>query len=67
MSDTQPLIFIDHVAYGSPLEPQKIDSYCEGHYAPSIDKVGRLELVSKELNHLAAILHVYAGGLNFMK
>ena len=22
---------------------------------------------SKELNHLAAILHVYAGGLNFMK
>ena len=26
----------------------------------------QLELVSKELNHLAAILHVYAGGLNFM-
>ena len=26
-----------------------------------------LELVSKELNHLAAILHVYVGGLNFMK
>ena len=26
-----------------------------------------LELVSKELNHLAAILHVYAGGLYFMK
>ena len=26
-----------------------------------------LELVSKELNHLAAILHVFAGGLNFMK
>jgi hypothetical protein len=24
-----------------------------------------LELVSKELNHLAAILHVYAGSLNF--
>ena len=23
-----------------------------------------LELVSKELNHLAAILHVYTGGLN---
>ena len=32
------------------------------------DKVGvGVELVSKELNHLAAILHVYAGGLNFMK
>ena len=29
--------------------------------------VPQLELVSKELNHLAAILHVYAGGLNFMK
>ena len=28
---------------------------------------GRVELVSKELNHYAAILHVYAGGLNFMK
>ena len=27
----------------------------------------RVELVSKELNHLVAILHVYAGGLNFMK
>ena len=26
-----------------------------------------VELVSKELNHLVAILHVYAGGLNFMK
>ena len=26
-----------------------------------------LELVSEELNHLAAILHVYAGGLIFMK
>ena len=25
-----------------------------------------LELVSKELNHSAVILHVYAGGLNFM-
>jgi hypothetical protein len=25
-----------------------------------------LELVSKELNHLAAILHVYAGGLIFI-
>ena len=29
--------------------------------------VGKIELVSKELNHLAAILHVYAGDLNFMK
>ena len=26
----------------------------------------RVELVSKELNHLAAILHVYTWGLNFM-
>ena len=26
-----------------------------------------LELVSKEFNHLAAILHVYTGGLIFMK
>ena len=27
----------------------------------------KVDLVSKELNHLAAILHVYVGGLNFMK
>ena len=26
-----------------------------------------IELVSKELNYLVAILYVYAGGLNFMK
>ena len=26
-----------------------------------------VELMSKELNHLAAIFHVYAGGLIFMK
>ena len=26
-----------------------------------------LELVSKELNHLATILHVYAGGLIFFR
>ena len=26
-----------------------------------------LELVSKELNHLAAILHAYTRGLSFMK
>ena len=29
--------------------------------------VFKVKLVSKELNHLAVILHVYAGGLNFMK
>ena len=29
-------------------------------------KVG-LELVSKELNHLAAVLHVYTWGLIFLK
>ena len=29
--------------------------------------VWAVELVSKELNHLGAILHVYAGGLIFMK
>ena len=29
--------------------------------------VSKLELVSKELNHLTAFLHVYARSLNFMK
>ena len=38
--------------------------YC----APFIHRyVTLVELVSKELNHLAAILHVYEGGLIFMK
>ena len=42
------------------------------HFAVSGDRLpnhteGHLELASKELNHLAAILHVYAGDLNFMK
>ena len=33
-------------------------------YTPSTLNTGLiLELVSKELNHLVAILHVYAGGL----
>ena len=32
-----------------------------------LEAAKKVELVSKELNHLAAILHVYAGGLNFMK
>ena len=31
----------------------------------STELCAKIELVSKELNHLAAILHVYAGGLNF--
>ena len=35
--------------------------------AISIDIALGIGLVSKEFNHLAAILHVYAGGLNFMK
>ena len=34
---------------------------------PALEISFSLELVSKELNHLAAILHVYAGDLNFMK
>ena len=36
------------------------------NYPADFEPLG-VELVSKELNHLAAILHVYAGGLNFMK
>ena len=38
-------------------------SYCELLSIPC--QVANLELVSKELNQLAAILHVYAGGLIF--
>ena len=33
---------------------------------PALNVV-QVELVSKELHHMAAILHVYAKGLNFMK
>ena len=39
--------------------PGAVKKCCKSHT--------RLELVSKELNHLGAILHVYAGDLNFMK
>ena len=43
-----------------------IDDYKQ-HSTSNMEEDNFLELVSKELNHLAAILHVYAGGLNFMK
>ena len=46
----------------------KYTSCCEfwDSVAEYCDNVSYLELVSKELNHLEAILHVYARGLNFM-
>ena len=44
------------MSYWSMLEP-----LCSSGFS------SKVELVSRELNHLAAILHVYAGGLNFMK
>ena len=44
----------------------RIFTYAVGpHPLPTVAL--KVELVSKELNHLAAILHVYAGGLIFMK
>ena len=39
-----PLIFIDHVAYGKPLEPPNYDTYngvCKGFYAENTDKVSK--------------------------
>ena len=47
----------------------EISKICPKNIRPFLiyDRETWLELVSKELNHLAAILHVYAGGLNFMK
>ena len=48
------------------LHPKYFPKY--RHFISKLVSVGqKLELVSKELNHLAAILHVHAGGLNFMK
>ena len=41
--------------------------YCPFNFNHATKVKIKVELVSKELNHLAAILHVYAGGLNFMK
>ena len=51
------------------LEPDwnAILQICDSIRYHSYIKSAQTELVSKELNHLAAILHVYAGGLNFMK
>ena len=46
---------------------QKIAIFADLQYFIYADVVGGLKLVSKELNHLAAILHVYAGSLIFMK
>ena len=39
----------------------------QSELATKYEKDNCLKLVSKELNHLAAILHVYAEGLKFMK
>ena len=47
-----------------PINPKLWNSF---DYHPPPRFYFYLELVSKELNHFAAILHVYAGGLNFMK
>lgn len=38
-SDLLPLIFIDHVAYGSPMLPPDPTLSCKGLYADSIEKV----------------------------
>ena len=47
---------------------QKKNMFLKFKYSKKQQKFGTaLELVPKELNHLAAILHVYAEGLNFMK
>ena len=51
----------------SKLSLEKIDLWWHHIFITYFFYVGKIELVSKELNHLAAILHVYAGGLNFMK
>ena len=60
-----------HTQLSAQLASSKLDSKQSNWklftYSIFISKAGFLELVSKELNHLAAILHVYAGGLNFMK
>ena len=47
--------------------PDKENPYIIGEMRAQFSTDGTLlELVSKELNHLAAILHVYVRGLNFM-
>ena len=49
-------------------EPTQMQNYVTTEETPLLPREAtRLELVSKELNHLAAILHVYARGLNFME
>ena len=49
-------------------EPTQMQNYVTTEETPLLPREAtRLELVSKELNHLAAILHVYAGCLIFMK
>ena len=58
------------LACPTKLKQSQIESAADAIIYSSIWKwfvVFQVELVSKELNHLAAILHVHAGGLNFMK
>ena len=53
---------------GKLADNQRQNKYFEDWGMGKVTRLlGWLELVTKELNHLAAILHVYAGGLILMK
>ena len=59
------LNFCQNKSYLKILEKKVFEKEKMTRFARS--KGSKVELVAKELNHLAAILHVYAGGLNIMK
>ena len=59
------LNFCQNKSYLKILEKKVFEKEKMTRFARS--KGSKVELVAKELNHLAAILHVYARGLNFMK
>ena len=62
--------FLQYMIHSNLRHQSCILGYLSHHHKThhqSTIHVYNLELVSKELNQLAAILHVYAGGLIFMK
>ena len=61
----QKIYYVSIISQNDP--KQNYFNPCKNCLIPAYASWPCLELVSKELNHLVAILHVYAGGLIFMK
>ena len=63
----QKLLFLHQLTHNTYDNLLLIELQVQYVKIPSSEHGENIELVSKELNHLASILQVYAGGLSFMK